>query len=226
MAYIQEFFALTIGSVTIGRVLFSVIFALILGFMISASYMLSGKFSKNFVISLVVLPALVATVLMLVSDNIVASVSVLGVFNLVRFRSFPGTAKEITVVFFTVAAGLAVGLGFNLAAVAVTLILCIALPILCRTKYGEKQTNVRSLRITIPESLDYEGIFDDVFEKYTVNVSLDQVKTTNLGTMFELRYTATFKRNVSQKEFIDEIRCRNGNLTVICSKPQVSEVEL
>jgi len=226
MAFLQEFFALTVGELTIGRIVLNIFLALILGFMISGAYMLSGKFSKNFVVSLVILPALVATVIMLVSDNIVASVSVLGVFNLVRFRSFPGTAKEITVVFFTVAAGLAVGLGFNLAAVAVTVILCIALPVLCRTKYGERKSNLCSLRITIPESLDYDGIFDDVFEKYTTNVSLDQVKTTNLGTMFELRYTITFKSNVKQKDFIDELRCRNGNLTVICSKPQVSEVEL
>ncbi len=226
MTAIQDFFALTVGELTIARIALNILLALILGFLISGSYMLSGKYSKNFVVSLVILPALVSTVIMLVSDNIVASVSVLGVFNLVRFRSFPGTAKEITVVFFTVAAGLAVGLGFNLAAVAVTLILCIALIFLCRTKYGEKKSSICALRITIPESLDYDGIFDDVFEKYTTNVSLDQVKTVNLGTMFELRYTITFKKDIKQKDFIDEIRCRNGNLTVICSKPQISEVEL
>ncbi len=214
------------GDLTLMDVVINVFLALILGFMISGAYMLSGKYSKNFVISLAILPALVAVVIMLVSDNIVAGVSVLGVFNLVRFRSFPGTAKEITVIFFTVAAGLAVGLNFSLAAIAVTVILCVAMLLLCRTRYGEKKSSLCALRITIPEALDYDGIFDDVFEKYTTSVSLDQVKTTNLGTMFELRYSITFKPNVKQKDFIDELRCRNGNLTVICSKPQISEVEL
>ncbi len=226
MSFIKEFLALTVGSVTIEKAIISVFLALALGFLISWAYMKSGRYSKNFVVSLILLPALVAAVIMFVSDNIVAGVSVLGIFNLVRFRSFPGTAKEITVVFFTVAAGVAVGLGFNLAAIAVTVILCAVLLLLCRTKFGESKSNVRSLRITIPESLDYEGIFDDVFEKYTTDVSLDQVKTTNLGTMFELRYTVTLKSDIKQKDFIDEIRCRNGNLTVICSKPNISEVEL
>lgn len=223
---LSELFSLTLGEVSVGTVVVSLFLALILGFLISGAYMLSGKYSKNFVISLVMIPALVASVIMLVSDNIVAGVSVLGVFNLVRFRSFPGTAKEITVIFFTVAAGLAVGLGFNVAAIAVTIILCAAMLLLCRTKYGEKKSSLCALRITIPETLDYDGIFDDVFEKYTTSASLDQVKTTNLGTMFELRYSITFKPNVKQKDFIDELRCRNGNLTVICSKPQISEVEL
>lgn len=226
MSILNELFSATMGELTITEVIIKLLFALVLGFLISAAYMLSGKHSKNFVISLVLLPALVSVVIMLVSDNIVAGVSVLGVFNLVRFRSYPGTAKEITAIFFTVAAGLAVGLGFSLAAAAVTVILCIAMVLLCRTGFGQKSSALRQLRITIPESLDYEGIFDEVFEKYTDSVSLDQVKTTNLGTMFELRYSITIKNDVNQKDFIDELRCRNGNLTVICSRPQASDVEL
>ncbi len=226
MPNFNELFSAAMGETTISEVIIKLFIALVLGFVISAAYMLSGKYSKNFVISLVLLPALVSVVIMLVSDNIVAGVSVLGVFNLVRFRSFPGTAKEITVIFFAVAAGLAVGLGFNLAAIAVTVILSIALILLCRTGFGQKNAALHQLRITIPENLDYEGIFDDVFEKYTDSVSLERVKTTNLGTMFELYYSITLKNNVKQKDFIDEIRCRNGNLTVVCSKPQVSDVEL
>ncbi len=223
MDFIRNFFSFTVGDLALSAILIRIMLALFLGSVISVSYMFSGKHSKNFVISLFILPALVAAVIIFVNDNIVASVSVMGVFNLVRFRSFPGTAREISVIFFAVASGLGVGLGFNLASIALTLILSGVLFLLCRTRFGERKNAPCSLRITIPEDLDYEEIFDDIFSKYTSQITLDQVKTTNLGTMFELRYTAVFKAGLRQKEFIDEIRCRNGNLTVICGRPNAAE---
>lgn len=197
--------------------------SLILGFAIALIYMVHGNYSKNFTISLVILPALIQVVIMMVNGNLGTSVAALGAFSLVRFRSVPGNSKEICSVFFSMAIGLATGMGYITFAVLITIIIGLVLLILFKTSFGEKSLHIKELKITIPENLDYTEIFKDIFSNFASKISLDRVKTTNLGSMYELQYSIVFKNDKLEKDFIDEIRCRNGNLPVICGRPQLRD---
>lgn len=192
--------------------------AIILGFIISAVHMCSGKYSKNFAITLAILPFLVSTVIIMVNGNLGTSVAVLGAFGLVRFRSIPGNSREITSVFMAMAIGLAIGMGQILFATFLTVVASLIIFILSKTSFGSKKKEEKKLKITIPEDLDYTELFEDLFKKYTDKVSLDKVKTTNLGSLYDLTYTVELKENINEKEMIDEIRCRNGNLNIILGR--------
>lgn len=200
--------------------------SIILGIIIAAIYMIQGKYSKNFVTTLVILPPLVQIVIMMTSGNLGSSVAVLGAFSLVRFRSQPGSSKEISSIFFAMAVGLATGMGYLSFAVLITIVIGLLLLVISKSPFGERKANCKELKITIPENLDYMEIFDDIFEKYTKEVELERVKTTNLGSMLELCYYIVSKDVKREKEMIDEIRCRNGNLTIILGRPQVTNTEL
>ena len=201
--------------------------ALVLGIILSAVYMLQGSHTKNFAISLAVLPALVQVIILMVNGNLGTSVAVLGAFGLVRFRSVPGNSRDILSVVFAMAIGLATGMGYIGYAAAITVIISAIILILSKTPFGNvSESTEKDLRITIPENLDYTGIFDDIFKKYTKSAVLQKVKTTNLGSMYELQYNIHMKSLAQEKEMIDEIRCRNGNLTIICGKTQPSKDEL
>ena len=176
--------------------------------------MKTTKSNKNFITTLVILPVLVTVVILLVNGNLGTSVAVVGAFSLVRFRSIPGNSKEILDVFFAMAIGLAVGTGYIAFAVIFTLITSLISYILYKTNFGEDQTKDRILKIAIPEDLDYEEAFDDIFKKYLDSVSLRQSKTINMGSMFELTYIVNLKTNIKEKELIDSVRVRNGNLKV------------
>lgn len=192
--------------------------SLVLGIIVAAVYILQGSHSKNFVIALAILPALVQVVIMMVNGNLGAGIAVMGAFSLVRFRSVPGSAKEIVCIFFSMAIGLATGMGFISFAVVITLVVSLVLLILSKTPFGENVNNERDLRITIPESLNYTKVFDDIFKTYTKEApKLLKVKTTNMGSMYEITYRINLKDLKKEKDMIDEIRCRNGNLTVMCS---------
>lgn len=216
----------TVSSITTVDVLICIIAALALGFMIALTYMNTGSYSKDFIISLVLLPVLVQIVIMMVNGNVGTGVAVAGAFSLVRFRSAPGSAKEICTIFFAMAVGLATAMGQILFALIMTLIICIVFLILSKTSFGEQDAAERGLRITIPEDLDYTEIFDDIFQHFTKKAVLERVKTTNLGSMYELRYNIVFKDPSKEKEFIDEIRCRNGNLNIVCSRMQNQKYSL
>lgn len=206
--------AITLSLTPASMFLCSIV-SIVLGLVIAGCYMLcSEKYTKNYVITLAVLPILVQVVIMMVNGNLGTGVAILGAFSLVRFRSVPGNSKEIGVVFFAMAIGLATGMGYLGYAVAFTLIVSVLFVVLSKSGFGEKKESLRQLRVTIPENLNYEGLFSDLFDKYLVSVSLEKVKTTNLGSMFELTYYVKVKNGVSEKEMIDEIRTRNGNLTV------------
>lgn len=192
--------------------------SLVLGLVISVLYMYTGTCSKNFAITLALLPVLVQMVIMLVNGNVGTGIAILGAFGLVRFRSIPGSSKEIVSVFFAMAIGLATGTGLVYFAAMCTGIIGLFFLILCKTNYGEKEGKERDLKVTIPENLEYVGLFDDVFTQYTAKHSLESVKTTNLGSMFELRYKITLKNDAEEKKMIDDIRCRNGNLTIMCGR--------
>ena len=206
------------GELSVSTLLLCTAAALACGLIIAAAYRAQGPYSKSFMISLVMLPALVEIVIMLVNGNLGAGVAVLGAFGLVRFRSVPGTSKEICFIFFAMAVGLAMGMGYAAFGVLITLMLSAAFLALHRAPFGNAEEAMRELRITIPENLDYTGIFDDLFSEYLAYESLERVKTVNLGSMYELTYRIRLKEPREEKRFIDEVRCRNGNLTVICCR--------
>ena len=187
--------------------------ALILGLVISICYMCTqkkGSYTKDFAIALTILPAVVAIVIILVGSN----VSIAGAFALVRFRSIPGNSKDIAVVFLTMAIGLATGLGYIAFGVMGTVLIVLVIVILSVSGFGENKSEEKLLRILIPESLNYKDTFKDIFDKYLNYYEMKNVKTTNMGSMFELQYLVTAKKDMDEKAFIDEIRCRNGNLNI------------
>lgn len=214
------------GSLTVSAAVICTLASVILGLAISFMYMKQGRCTKNFAISLVVLPVLIQVVIMLVNGNLGTGVAVMGAFSLVRFRSVPGSSKEICAVFFAMAIGLATGMGFIAFAAMITVIVGVLFLVLTKTSFGEPKSGAKELKITIPEILDYTEIFNDLFAKYTAEASLQSVKTTNLGSMFELHYSIVLKDEKQEKAFIDEIRCRNGNLTIMCSRPQMLKEQL
>lgn len=200
--------------------------SIIMGLMIAYVYKKDSVYSKNFVLSLVVLPILVQMVIMMVNGNLGTSVAVLGTFGLVRFRSLPGSSKDICFIFFAMAIGLATGMGYVGFAFLICIIVSALILTVSHSSFIKVNPAKRDLRITIPENLDYTEIFDDLFERYTLSVLLQRVKTTHLGSMYELRYDIVLKDIKEEKEFIDELRCRNGNLTIISSRQQTIQEEL
>ena len=182
-----------------------------------------SRSAQSLAITLAILPAVVQAVIMLVNGSIGAGIAVAGAFSLVRFRSAPGTAREIAAIFLAMAIGLATGMGYVGLAVLLFLILAGAMLALTALRFGQKEDAGRILKITIPEDLDYDGLFDDLFERYTTAHTLEKVKTTNMGTLYELRYRITLRQEPVPKVFLDELRCRNGNLNITCCREESHE---
>ena len=201
--------------------------SLVLGLVMAFAYMYRTRYTKSFVITLALLPAVVCVVIMLVNGNVGTGVAVAGAFSLVRFRSVPGTAKEICTLFLAMGAGLIAGMGYLGFAALFTVIMCVIFLI-----YNAVAGNARSeavkktIKITIPEDLDYTGAFDDIFAEYTKKNELVKVKTTNMGSMFRLTYNVTLRDATKEKEMIDRIRERNGNLEIMVSKQENRVAEL
>lgn len=206
------------GVVTVPSFLICVLSALVLGLLTALVFTARSYHTGSLTISLALLPPVVTVVIMLVNGNVGAGLAVAGAFALVRFRSVPGTAREITGLFLSVSLGLACGMGYVGLAALFFVIMGATVLILGRLRFGESSPACRQLKITIPENLDYEGLFDDLFQQYTLSHELVRVKTTNMGTLYELCYEVRLKDAGISKAFLDEIRCRNGNLTVICGR--------
>ena len=207
----------TENAISISESMIGVAVAVVIGLVIAFVYTLISKkdgYNKSFIVGLALLPAIVAAVILLVGSNVARAFSMAGAFALVRFRSAPGSAKDISIVFFSMASGLACGLGFVTFAVCFTVLILVVLVIISVTGFGGSSDYKKQLRITIPENLNYMTVFDDVFEKYLSENVLRKVKTTNMGTMFELTYECRMKDDNTQKQFIDELRVRNGNLNI------------
>ena len=203
--------------ITLTQFVICIITALVLGVLASVVFTLKNSHSGSLAMSIALLPAVVAVVIMLVNGNVGAGLAVAGTFALVRFRSVQGSAREITGLFFAVSLGLACGMGYVALAVVFFVMFSAALLLLTAVHFGESG-GARQLKITIPENLEYEGLFDDLFEKYTTSHELVRVRTTNMGTLYELTYNINLKdRNISKK-FVDELRCRNGNLNINCGR--------
>lgn len=214
------------GAITIQVILICMAASIIEGLIISMVYKSCCGGSKNFVVTLAMLPVIVMSVILMVNGNLGAGVAVAGAFSLVRFRSAAGTSKDICGIFFAMAVGLASGMGYIAFSVLITVIVGFLMLVLFKTSFGGAVQSKRDLKVTIPEDLDYEEIFDDIFKKYTESAELIKTKTTNMGSMFELDYEIVMKDDAKQKSFIDEIRCRNGNLTVSYGRPKAEELQL
>ena len=201
--------------------------AVALGIMIAAAFRYKHKMTKGFMTTLSLLPAVVEVVILLVNGNLGTGVAVMGAFSLVRFRSVPGSAKDICAIFLAMASGLAAATGYIAIAFTFTILVCILNIIYTALPIDEKDNDEKLLRVTIPEGLDYNSVFDDLFEKYLTSSTLDCVKTTNMGSLFKLDYTIKSKSPDDERKLIDEIRTRNGNLEIsVLRKPTVVKDEL
>ena len=202
--------------------------ALVLGLALALCYMLRNRYTKSFVVTLALLPAVVCVVIMMVNGNVGAGVAVAGAFSLVRFRSVPGTAKEICALFLAMGVGLIAGMGYLAFAALFAVVMGLAFVIYNTLDMGTGKNGIlyKTLNVTIPEDLDYSEIFDDIFAEYTTSHSLVRVKTTNMGSMFRLTYQIIYKQPVREKEMIDKLRCRNGNLEISVSNQEIGTVEL
>ena len=202
--------------------------SLVLGLVMAFAYMYRTRYTKSFVVTLALLPAVVCVVIMMVNGNVGTGVAVAGAFSLVRFRSVPGTAKEICTLFLAMGAGLIAGMGYLGFAVLFTLVMCAVFVLYNCLDFGAKKNaaTFKTFTITIPEDLDYSGVFDDIFAEYTRSHDLVRVKTTNMGSMFKLTYNVELRDAAKEKEMIDKMRCRNGNLEIAVSKQETVGTEL
>ncbi len=209
-------------SLTLTNTLIILVVSIILGLIISISYMKTSKeetVTSGFAITLIMLPAIISIIILLVGNNVARAFSLAGAFSIIRFRSEPKDPKDISYIFFTLAVGLSAGMGYIVYAILFTIILCLIMFILKFINYAEPDKSCLELRITIPENLNYENIFDDILKKYTSSWKFKKIKTKEFGSLFEITYSVVMNSG-NQKKFIDEIRCRNGNLGVILSVPQ------
>ena len=202
--------------------------ALVLGLIMAFAYMFRTRHTKSFVVTLALLPGVVCVVIMLVNGNVGTGVAVAGAFSLVRFRSVPGTAKEICAIFLAMGAGLIAGMGYLGFAALFTLVMCGAFVLynLLGVGAGKKAASHKTLTVTIPEDLNYTDIFDDIFREYTRSWELVRVKTTDMGSLFKLTYDIELRDATKEKEMIDAIRCRNGNLEVGIARQETAVTEL
>ena len=201
--------------ITLPSLLICLAAAMILGVLTAAVFLYRSRHSASFALTLPLLPMAVALVIMLVNGNIGTGVAVAGAFALVRFRSVPGTAREIAAIFTAMALGLALGMGYLGIAVIFFVLAALFTLVLTAVNFGAAPRTEKQLKITIPENYNYEGLFDDVFQNYQIQAGLERIRTTNMGTLFELTYHASFPGGRIPKEFLDELRARNGNLTIV-----------
>ncbi len=221
-------FETTASSISVANFLLCVVSALVLGLALSIPAGFKNRVSKSFSLALALLPAAVCVVIMLVNGNIGAGVAVAGAFGLVRFRSAAGTARDIVLIFTAMGIGLITGMGYIAYAALFTVIMAGMYLLYTALNFGEggKAARERTLSVTIPEDLNYCGVFEPVFAEYTDEARRLKVKTTNLGTMFRLKYTVTLKKDADEKAFIDALRLLNGNLEILLQDREDAAGEL
>lgn len=214
---LESLFTNTNSNIKISSILICTLVSLILGLVIAHTHKKTSKYSKDFLITLAILPVLVQTIMIMVNGNLGTSVAIVGAFSLVRFRSIPGTSKEILSVIFAMTIGLATGMGHALFAIIITATVSLAILLFSKVDFFALNKEEKLLKITVPENMDYTTMFDEIFAKYTKEYYLENVKTTNMGSLFDLTYRITLEKGVNEKKFIDDIRVRNGNLKVMLS---------
>ena len=216
------------ATIGLGDFLLCIISSLFIGLILAFGYMLHARYTKSYIITLSVLPAVVCVVIMMVNGNVGTGLAVAGAFTLVRFRSVPGSAKEITMLFLAMGTGLLTGMGYIGFGFIFAIIMSAVVAVYNRLDFGaqKKALRYKTIRIMIPEDLDYSNVFDKVFDVYTDAYELVRVKTLNMGSMFRLTYNLTMKKDANEKEMLDMLRCRNGNLEITISKQDNSVEEL
>lgn len=200
--------------------------SLLLGLVVAKVYQFKTVYSKSFVMSLALLPTLIAIVIFLVNGSLGAGVAVMGAFSLIRFRSAPGGAKELVSIFLVMTIGIAIGMGYLVFATIFTFIMSLVMLLLEVVNFGQMKHSMRQLTVVIPESLDYESIFDDIFNKAANHVELANVKTSDMGSLFKIKYIIQLNGRMTEKELIDALRTRNGNLEIAISRYITKENEL
>lgn len=213
-------------SFTLANALLVIGSSIILGLLISLAYMYTHKkegYTPGFTITLIMLPVIISIIILLVGNNVARAFSLAGAFSIIRFRSAPGDPKDISYIFFTLAVGLACGMGYIGYGVIVTVILCIIMIVLDKIKFAVPKTKNMRLKILVPEDLNYEGVFDKILDSYSTNWATEGVKTKDFGALFEISYKIHLKEGVSQKNLIDELRCKNGNLTIALTSAGLEE---
>lgn len=215
----------TSTEMSIATSLITMLTALILGIIIAFTYYKTQDnvyYQRSLAITLLMLPIILSVIIIFIGSNIARAFSLAGTLSIIRFRSAPGDPKDIGFIFFDIAAGLACGVGLFGYGALFVILLCAVLFISEKLNLFEKQSLQKQLKITIPEDLNYDGAFNEILDKYTKKYSLSKVKTTDLGALFELCYSVTLKKDIDEQEFINELRCRNGNLNIILSvTPQI-----
>lgn len=213
----------TTALISPGAFLLCIGCALLIGLIIAAGYAFRSQYTRSFAVTLAILPAVVCVIIMMVNGNVGTGVAVAGAFSLVRFRSAPGTAREIVGLFLSMGAGLIAGMGYLAFALLFALVMSAVLVLYNCIELGpnKRSGGYKTLHITIPEDLDYTGVFDDIFARYTSSCQLQQVKTSNMGSLFKLSYSLLLRDAAEEKEFIDSLRCRNGNLEISVSQPEM-----
>lgn len=213
-----------VSAVSAGEFLVCCLASIVLGMACAGVYMFRHSYSKNFVVTLALLPLIVQVVITMVNGNLGAGIAVMGVFNLVRFRSIPGSAKDIGSVFLAMAVGLATGMGYLGLAVVFTAVVAVVNLLFVLTPFGRPREPGKTLKVTIPEDLEYDGVFDEVLGRYTAECELVEVQTTNMGSLFQLQYQLRMREPGLEKALIDDLRCLNGNLKISLGRtPQARE---
>lgn len=213
-------------TIQLPQVLICMAISIILGLLVASIHMYRNVYSKNFVITLVILPVLVQSVIMLVNGNLGTGIAVMGAFSLIRFRSVAGGAREITSIFWAMGIGLATGMGYVAYIAVFSVIVAAFCLVIYGTAFGTAKSTERELKVTIPEDLDYPDLFTDIFEEYAHNSRLESVRTTTMGSLYELRYVLLLKDQSQEKALIDAIRIRNGNLPIVLGKVATNRDEL
>jgi uncharacterized membrane protein YhiD involved in acid resistance len=204
-------------SFTLTNTLIIITSAIVLGLVISLAYMKTNKksgYNSGFSTTLIMLPVIIAIIILLVGNNVATAFSLAGAFSIIRFRSAPGEPKDIAYVFFTLAVGLTCGMGYIGYAIMFTIILCAVMVLLDSIKFAMPKSKTMQLKITVPEDLNYEDALDEILNKYTTSWRIENIKTKDFGSLFELNYRINLKQDINQKKFLDELRCRNGNLNI------------
>ena len=211
-------FANTSSELTVSSAAVTMLAALLFGGAVAYTYRRTQEgeaYQRSLAVTLFMLPMILSVIILFVGSNVARAFSLAGTLSIIRFRSNPGDAKDIGFIFFAIAAGLACGVGYIGVAIIFVALICGANIIYTLSRFGEQPDNVRELKVTIPEDLNFTGVFDDIFEKLTVSHKLRRVKTSNMGSLYQLTYTLELKNPECEKELIDEMRCRNGNLDIV-----------
>lgn len=208
----------TAADITVKSAVITMVMALIFGAAVAFTYYKTQEenlYQESMGITLFMLPVILSVIILFIGSNIARAFSLAGTLSIIRFRSAPGDAKDIGFIFFDIAAGLACGVGLYAYGALFIIILCAALFVVKKGNLFKTKNVQKTLKITIPEDLNYQGVFDDILDKYTKKHTLTKIKTTDLGSLFELCYSVSMDQNQNEQEFLNELRCRNGNLNII-----------